>query len=239
MTSQHVFVDYYARAIERHGLVEHAVRVSPADSNRYRGRLPDGLLRFWVEHGRGSLGGGNYWICDPAAFEPVLQAIFAGDPEFDPQAMCVFAYNAFGMLEIWHPQRRNVDLRFDFGDVFNPPSSSFTDEQTGALFPADFSVGLRIAEAGSDPVEDEDGEPLLPQAVARLGPLQPGEIYGFFPAIGFGGENRVEYLRRTDAVSHMLFLAQVVTFHATALTPPEPGHPYGRIVQVRRIGPVP
>lgn len=43
--NKHVLVDYYAKAIERHGSPEHAVRVLPAEAERYCGRLPNGLLR--------------------------------------------------------------------------------------------------------------------------------------------------------------------------------------------------
>jgi hypothetical protein len=75
-------------------------------------------------------------------------------------------------------------------------------------------------------------------AVARLGALEPGEIFGFFPALQLGGKYAVENLQRARAEQHFTILAQLDPFKLTRLTPPDPpAFPYGHVEFVRFIGP--
>ncbi len=83
---------------------------------------------------------------------------------------------------------------------------------------------------------DDEGDDMLPPAIARLGPLEPGEIYGFFPALGFGGERKIETLRRVNVVEHLLFLAQLGPFTLQRMTEPSAGLPFGESATVRTIG---
>ncbi len=43
----------------------------------------------------------------------------------------------------------------------------------------------------------------------KLGPLEPGECYSFFPALALGGPARPENLRRVPAREHVALLAQL------------------------------
>ena len=82
--------------------------------------------------------------------------------------------------------------------------------------------------------EDRD---FFAAAAAKHGKLEPGEAYGFFPALQLGGAYRIENLRRVRAAEHFAILAQLEPFKLTRLTPPDPpAHPYGRLEPVRLIG---
>jgi len=77
----------------------------------------------------------------------------------------------------------------------------------------------------------------LEAAGKRLGPLAPGEVYGFFPALQLGGAYTIESLRRVKAPEHFALLAQLAPMNLIELTPPEPPRfPYGRHVIIRPIG---
>jgi hypothetical protein len=231
-------MDMFAYTVGALGEPEHARKVAPDEAAPYADRVPPALIRFWVEHGRGAFQAGKFWICDPAPFQPVIAEVFAEDPELDPAEMTVVGYSAFGTLKVWHRRRRAIKVDFLFSQVFNPPESSWHDKATGQPFSPDFSIGTHLTDFQYGPAQvDPSGEDLLPQAIARQGPLSPGEIYGFAPALQLGGAYAVENLRRVAAAPHLMILAELARFDLTRLSPPQPpGHPYGRVEVVRKLG---
>jgi hypothetical protein len=229
-------VDMFAYMLRKLGEPRFAAKISDEEAGRYAGRVPDALIRFWSEHGRGAYLDGLYWICDPAPFDPLLALIFAGDAELDPAEMTVVAHTAFGSLKLWHRRRRSMLVDLLVSTVFNQSERAWHDAKTGQPFSENFGVGTTVAITGSEYLPEE--KELLAAAAARLGPLEPGEVYGFFPALQLGGAYKVENLRRVKAPEHFAFLAQLQRFDLVRLTEPEPpAYPYGRTVAVRKIGP--
>jgi hypothetical protein len=231
-------IDLLASAVEALGEPEHAAKIGPEEAARWAGRVPQALTRFWIDHGRGAFQGGKFWICDPAPFQPVLEEIFQGDRELAAADMTTVGYTAFGTLKVWHRARRGVRVDFASSHVFIPTEASWHDRQTGKPFAEDYSIGAVLTDFRYSPLlVDEEGEDMLPQAIARLGPLAPGEIYGFAPALQLGGALAVENLHRVRAPEHLMILAQLGTFQLVRLTPPDPpANPFGRTEVVRPIG---
>ncbi|MFP3393651.1 DUF1851 domain-containing protein, partial [Brevibacillus sp. SIMBA_076] len=58
----------------------------------------------------------------------------------------------------------------------------------------------------------EDGRMLFSRANAKLGTLEIGECYGFFPALALGGACGLEYLKRVVAPEHFAIIAQTLEF---------------------------
>jgi hypothetical protein len=229
--------DLIASFLRKYGEPQHARKVAASEASQYATRLPPGMLRFWVEHGRGSYLGGKFWFCDPFPFQGIVEEIFSGDPEFSPVDITLYSYSAFGNIWLWHRKRRCISVNFLSGYIHCPPLSSQRDLATGGLVPEDFTLGGDMDTIATNESEyDEYGEDLLPQAIDLHGELNDGEIYGFFPPPCFGGDRDVANLRKTPAVEHMTFLAQVCDLQITRLTEPRPGHPFGEIVPVRRPG---
>ena len=227
--------DVLANMIRTLGEPEHASRITAEEGARYAGRVPPALIRFWLEHGRGAYFDGLYWICDPEPFDSVLELIFAGDPEFSPSDMTVIGYTAFGDLKLWHRHRRHVNVSLLNCTVFNPPASSWHDARTGQPFSEDFSVSNHVTSFRY--VFLQEDRDFFAAAAAKHGKLEPGEVYGFFPALQLGGAYRIENLRRVRAAEHFAILAQLEPFKLTRLTPPDPpAYPYGHVEPVRFIG---
>ena len=67
-------------------------------------------------------------------------------------------------------------------------------------------LGLSVGECD---VKDESGVQLFERAVAKLGPLEPDEVYGFEPAIVFGGKMRLENLAKLKLDVHLTILRQL------------------------------
>lgn len=228
--------DMLAHMVGTLGEPKYADRIGPGEAARYADRVPPALIQFWVEHGRGAYHDGLYWICDPAPFDSVLEVIFGGDGEFSASQMSVVAYSAFGALKVWHRERRRMNISLLESTIFNPPASSWHSARTGEPFSQDFSVSNLVGTGRWEFLQEE--RDFFTAAVARLGALEPGEIFGFLPALQLGGTYGVEHLRRVRAAEHFTMLAQLEPFKLARLTPPDPpAFPYGHVEFVRFIGP--
>ena len=238
----HTDEEWYEILILREGLPNHATTVQPDYIETFRGRLPDMLLRLWSEYGWGSWNQGKIWVWDPALLQPVIEAIFDGDPDYHSEDLIPFMYNAFGSIYMWRGDHRIV--RFHWLDNYaieqeydNWNSRANVPVSEDQLIVRRLAAAIQTGRNTGIPWRDETGADMLPQAIARLGELAPGEIYGFVPALSMGGANRVENLQRLPIVEHMMFLADVQhpmlhRYHP----PPEIGQGFGEIEVVRPIG---
>jgi hypothetical protein len=225
-------VDMFSYLVKTLGEPERARKVPDTEIADYVGVVPEALLRFWFEHGRGSYQQGAFWICDPRPLVSVLDEIFRGDAEFDPRQMTVVGYTAFGTMLIWDRAKKQVSVNLLTSAVSSVLESKRIDVNTGKPFSDDFTIGTFITG-----MKDYD-EPLFASALKRLGRLDEGEIYGFVPALQLGGTFEVESLHRMRLAEHASFLTQLQRLKLTRLTSPEPPrYPYGRIEVVRPIGP--
>ena len=79
----------------------------------------------------------------------------------------------------------------------------------------DLDLSIRSFFAFSKParfdIQDESGQPLFEHALARLGPLEPDEVYGFEPAIVLGGKIRLENLAKLELDAHLTILRQLAS----------------------------
>lgn len=181
----------------------------PSCIERHDGRVPNLLRELWRSHGFGVSHKGLIQLCDPEEFAPNLEEVLGGDPDFKPSESFVYAYTAFGRLEIWNgrwgsisinlPLRRVVPLHAD-----RPPEELDWDRRMSSC----------LAALGSSTCDQRDvnGEPMFAHAVRELGPPAFGEVYGLFPALGLGGAYALKHLRRVRAAEHFSLLCQLGPF---------------------------
>ena len=226
------------------GPMTHVTPVSAEEAERYRGRLPDGLLQFWQEHGRGALLKGYMWICDPELLKPVLEAVFEGDPEFSADDFDCCAYFYDGQILAWSPTYHltNIDLAGFESAVSVAGKGPILDGEGNEMSP-DFALGHAIRVKGytlsRDMHDDYSDYDLFSSASNRLGLLEPGEIFGFFPSRQMGGEGYPEDMRKVGLVEHLLFHLQLgpATLIDWQKDPNNPDNPLRRPVPTRLLGP--
>lgn len=178
---------------------------SSASLERYKGQLPDQLLKYWDEYGWCGYGKGLFWTVDPEEYEPALEAWIGNTELMSRDAFHVIARSAFGKLYLWGP-RTGAGLMIDavYGQAFIRTSPLVGDK-------ADRGIQSFFAGQQKTKLDQLDAEesPLFDAALARLGTLAHDEMYGFVPALALGGPARLQNLQKVKAVEHLVLLAQL------------------------------
>jgi len=242
--------DYYEGAVIEYGDTKKTVIPDLAEIEKYRGRVPNSLLRIWTEHGWGSWQQGRFWFCDPAFLQPLVNTLLRGDPDFPPEKAVPFGYDGLGQLYIWVRNFRHtpplqqilrIDPILNSADIknsrgWNPVSYRPIGLEESFLY--DFSDLLDYGDAfGAFIDEAEEDENMMPKLIERYGELQPGEIYGFFPAAVMGGSYSIENIQRTPLIAHLSFIFEMQQPILQEYIPPKEGElGFGHRRDIRLLG---
>ncbi|WP_321930435.1 GAD-like domain-containing protein [Paraburkholderia guartelaensis] len=189
------FIQKFGRGKTRQQVPESAL-------SRYRGVLPDRLLKIWREEGWSSYGDGLVWIVDPQAYEGIVDMWLRDTPVAGIDKYHVIARTAFGDLFLW-------------GEATGPKITLSCLLHTLVFLPgkveqrvenADRALGIffaTLSRAGCDK------DNLFKRALKHLGPLGPEDMYGFEPALIAGGEMSLDHLRKVDLDVHLSILRQL------------------------------
>ncbi|EJM42250.1 hypothetical protein PMI26_03208 [Pseudomonas sp. GM33] len=173
----------------------------PASSiERYRGKLPNQLLEYWAEHGWCGYGDGIFWIVNPQEYEGVVASWLEGT-EFEAcDIYHLIARSAFGDLYLWG-ERTGFSLKITsvLSRVVIKNLEITSDEMDREL------QGFLL----SRNVDSNDYGDLFKPAKKKLGPLRHDEMYGFVPALMFGGPDTLDHLEKVKAVEHLILLSQI------------------------------
>ncbi|UXN02618.1 GAD-like domain-containing protein [Bartonella sp. HY406] len=233
----------YEEAFLLYGPPKHVVKPDLATIERYRGRVPDSLLRIWQDYGWGSWSNGVLWMCDPEFLRPIMHALFDGDPQFNPETVTPYVYDGFGGLHIWISDNKQFEYKvlFNSGSVDEFQSwneevqKSFTVSENFIYF---FHTLLSKTRVFGDFLNNYKRKSMMPELIKRYGELEPGEVYGFVPALPLGGSMSINNIQRMPILSYLSFLIEFERPMYESYTPPAEGEAgYGTITPIRRLGP--
>mgnify|MGYP000878213673 FL=1 len=184
--------------------------VPPERYDQYAHIFPPLLFRFWKTYGFAGFLDGRYWLCDPAEWQPVVDAWTANlDLAMGTDTWHAIARTAFGELFLWG-ERTGASLSIDpvLGHIY-PTASSIEMMETEA----DRDIQIET-ELSGDPIMEadmlgSDGEPLFARALKKHGPVGPDTMYTFVPAYHLGGPLTVDHIEIADATGHVALLAQL------------------------------
>ena len=182
----------------------------PASSiERYRGKLPSQLLEYWGEHGWCGYGDGIFWIVNPQEYEGVVASWIEGTKFEQRDTYHLIARSAFGDLYLWG-ERTGFSLKITsctsrcFVHEFEITSDEMDRELQNFLL--------------STEVEYNDFDDLFKPAKKKLGTLRHDEMYGFVPALMFGGPDTLDHLEKVKAVEHLTLLSQITELQPYSFT---------------------
>jgi hypothetical protein len=173
---------------------------SDAECMPYEGKLPDALLRLWREVGRGSFGGGLFFLVDPAAWQQTLSDWLLGRTEdrylIGRSAFGdLFYYRDLGTETIAGSETKIEDVSRI--DPHRPRAEVCAWSLTGF-----FDAYLCAAEARAEALR----KPLFEAAVKRLGRPTDDDGFYFVPALVLGGSDAPEHVEKGDIMVHLLLL---------------------------------
>jgi hypothetical protein len=92
---------YFHRFLDRFSPQDARREVPASTFERYSGRLPAQLLRYWRDFGWGRYADGLFWIVNPQEYEPALHEWLQGTWFEGKDIFHVVAVSAFGEMWIW------------------------------------------------------------------------------------------------------------------------------------------
>ncbi|MFG0497270.1 GAD-like domain-containing protein [Pseudomonas sp. YQ_13] len=176
--------------------------VPPSSLDRYRGILPNKLLEYWSEHGWCGYGDGIFWTVNPQEYEGVTASLIEGTILEKRDRYHLIARGAFGDLYLFGEQTGfSVKILAHIsrcrGSEYELTAADMDREVQG------FFLGKEKASV------DFDG--MFEPAKKKLGMLKHDEMYGFVPALAFGGSSDLANLEKVKAVEHLILLSQIAT----------------------------
>ncbi|MFG1790434.1 GAD-like domain-containing protein [Nocardia sp. NPDC049149] len=176
---------------------------------KYAGQLPNFLLDLWRELGFAGFRKGLLWLCDPEAWQPVVDEWTSGvDLPFGEDKWIAVTRSAFGKMALWG-QRTGLSLTITphYGWLLPMGKSDYMSDDY--LRDAQILSSLQAASQETFDVDGDDDKPLFKRVLKRLGPVGPDTMYGFVPAHALGGPLLPDHVQIVDAAVHMQILSQV------------------------------
>ena len=199
----------FARFLEKFGGPVDRQEVPVSSIDRYRGRLPNQLLEYWAEHGWCGYGDGIFWLVNPQEYDGVVSSWIERTTFEERDTYHLIARSAFGDLYLWGEKTgASLDITSHLSR-YTTHTSIYTGDQMDKGFQSFlFSVG----------VDSNDYGDLFKPAKKKLGTLGHDEMYGFVPALMFGGPDTLDHLEKVKAVEHLTLLSQITELQPYSFT---------------------
>ncbi|WP_079230582.1 GAD-like domain-containing protein [Pseudomonas putida] len=192
--------EVYSIFVEQVGKPIFRQEVPSSSIERYKGVLPDKLLEHWKEHGWCGYGEGVFWTVNPQEYEGVLSSLIEDTPLANRDRYHLIARGAFGDLYLFgektgfsvkilpHISRyRGSECELTATDMDREVQSFFLSKEKASV----------------------DFDDMFRPAKKKLGTLNHDEMYGFVPALTFGGPCDLSHLEKVKTVEHLTLLAQI------------------------------
>jgi hypothetical protein len=192
------YIDYFVKTM---GPAVQRIDAPHPAIEKYRGHLPDLLLKFWDQYGRSGYGDGIFWTVNPAEYDDLVHHWLGESGIANPETFHVIARSAFGDLYLWQSHTLSTvkistfNARYQLTIITN-----LSPEKADIHVSAFFMSKERTTGDYND---------LFSDALKKLGPLKPDEMYGFVPVIALGGPNDLEHLEKVKMIEHLTFLSQL------------------------------
>ncbi|NWC90839.1 MULTISPECIES: GAD-like domain-containing protein [unclassified Pseudomonas] len=190
----------FARFIEKLGDPIDRQEVPTSSIEHYRGKLPDLLLEYWTEHGWCGYGEGIFWLVNPQEYENVVASWIEGTELEALDTYHLIARSAFGDLYLWGEKTgASLNITSILSKYIAFYSKFGTEHMDKQL--QNFLLTRNV--------DDNDYDDLFKPAKKKLGALRHDEMYGFVPALMFGGQDTLDHLEKVKTVEHLILLSQI------------------------------
>ena len=195
--------------IEEFGEATRRTEVPTESLNSWQGKLPDQLIRYWKDEGWCAYADGLFWTVNPEDYEDLVDEWLFDTLLEQIDAFHVIARSAFGELFLWGQKTGgSVTISCATNSIICLRSNLKRRLDDPDFYARTFFSNKTIDRCDLD---DESGQPLFKRALAKLGSLEPDEVYGFEPAIVTGGKMRLENLAKLKIDQHLTVLRRLAS----------------------------
>ncbi len=171
---------------------EPAAAIEPAQLAYYQTLLPAAVLALWQAQGFCQFNGGLLRLVNPELYRPALTQWLGGErPHYVPLAL-----SAFGDL-FYYRQLTETEADVCLLDPHYRRVATCAWSLTDFFDEYLLDAGVR---------KDVLRESLVTEAHEALGALAPNELFCFTPALALGGAEKLPYLTKGDAPTHLHLL---------------------------------
>jgi hypothetical protein len=192
--------------LENFGPQFEKVQPSSGGIEKFRGKLPDKLLEYWLDYGWGGFHNGLFWLVNPDDYVDLVTSWLDGRI-IDSQDYYVIARTAFGKIFLWNKANgQTVTVSPLFSEIITRPPNK-------AVLAGDDATALEAFLAAKEPdsldIEDEKEKKLFKRVLKKFGVLNSNEMYAFEPALAIGGMPKLENVVKVDIMVHLALLEQL------------------------------
>ncbi|NWF07192.1 DUF1851 domain-containing protein [Pseudomonas salomonii] len=213
--------------IEENGALQKTYPFTQEELSQLPPTLPSSLLDLYKSNGRFTLQDGRLQTCHPIDFKGLFSIIFGNDKIFNKDNCHAFAYSAFGTIYFYHDIYGCGEIDLINGYLHNTNLTSPT--KTTSNLENTIYLPFALDRESLDFFDIEDA-PLFSRAKRKLGLLEVGECYGFFPALSMAGLAHIDNLKRVKAIEHLSIISQTQEMYLIDSTG------YGVSNIIRKIG---
>lgn len=185
------------------------IEVPQSYFDEYGEQLPELMLDLWREVGFAGFGDGLLWVCDPHAWQPIVNTWLDGvdlPDEYRGEQVPIFrtAYGKIYCFKSGLGQKVEIDPAFSNIALFRPepvPDQQWID--MGITDILGFPVSQFVIDADYPSEGDDLQEDLFPRIFDRLGPTTHSTVYSFAPSVQEGGSVRAENATVVDAATEL------------------------------------
>lgn len=199
--------DCFLNFIEEFGEATKTVVVPDLAIQKWRGILPDQLLCYWETEGWNTYSHGLVSIVDPDEYEDIIDILLEDTLLEERDSYHVIACTGFGSLYAFGEKSgRNLIINcYNHSIYFSRSNSSIKTKEKLDLEIKSF-FGAATVERFD--LECQNGNYLFELAIAKYGLLSEGEIFGFEPALIFGGVEDLKNIVKVNAQVHLTLLRE-------------------------------
>ncbi len=181
--------DYF---LEERGLEKLFHKPAQEEIEKYVSRLPEYMLEIWSKAGFFSSGKGLFRFSEPKMFDSILEVYFGSENSY-----AVFCHSSFGDLLIWDSgQPSIISLNAASGQGVRMAKNGEIDSFfTFTMTDDDFFKIHRFE--------------MHLKAVEKFGQLEEDQVFGFFPALSMGGEEKLENIKVVQIREYLAMLAEI------------------------------
>lgn len=163
-------------------------------------------MEYWKLVGFSCFKDGLFFITNPEDYKESLYDWLEDVEEMDGDVWYVIARSAFGKLYLWGENNwLKYTLDITNGRIFQNSTGS-NDGSIDANTNIEYFFSM-MKERNLN-FYDQNEKYLFDRALKKFGPLNHDEVFGFEPALIFGGEANISTVRKLDIHVHMAILKE-------------------------------